>query len=328
MSHSSSPTSPLATTLYWGIVTTALLLLLTDHIPNLPSLAGYITPPLMLFVGLAFALVFGQPAAKWNKMASKWLLQTSVVGLGFGLHLSQAWASGREGMLFTILSVAGTLLVGTLLGRYLLHTDRRTSYLLSAGTAICGGSAIAAVGPAIKAKDSEMSVALGTVFLLNAAGLFLFPTIGHWLGLSQHDFGTWAAIAIHDTSSVVGAGATYGEEALQVATTVKLTRALWIVPVVVFTTLVFRTEGRRVSVPWFIVGFVLAMLCNTFFLASYPELGAALSRVARQLLTLTMFFIGASLSLPVLRSVGVRSFVQAVLLWLIISVGSLVYILW
>ena len=171
-----------------------------------------------------------------------------------------------------------------------------------------------------------MSVALATVFVLNAIALFLFPWVGHALGMSQHDFGTWAAIAIHDTSSVVGAGAAYGEEALRVATTIKLTRALWIIPVAIITSFVFKTRGQRISIPWFMFLFVAAMLVNTYLLPGVPAVGEAVNGLARKGLTLTMFFIGASLSLDTLRQVGLKPLVQGVSLWVAISLGTLAYI--
>ena len=258
---------------------------------------------------------------------SKVLLQYSVVGLGFGMNLHESLASGSEGMLFTIISVVGTLVIGMLIGWKLLKVDKETSYLISSGTAICGGSAIAAVGPVIKAKPANMSVALAVVFVLNAIALFIFPSIGHWLGLSQQEFGTWAAIAIHDTSSVVGAGAAYGNEALEVATTIKLTRALWIIPLALATSFIFKSKDSKIAIPWFILYFIVAILLNTFILDGVPEFGATVSGVARKCLTITMFFIGASLSTDVLRSVGIKPLIQGVLLWIVISVGSLLYIL-
>jgi len=194
--------------------------------------------------------------------------------------------------------------------------------------AICGGSAIAAVGPVLRAKDSEMSVALGTIFILNAIALFIFPMIGHALSMDQQQFGTWAAIAIHDTSSVVGAGAAYGEEALKVATTIKLTRALWIIPMAFATSFIFKSKGQKISIPWFIFFFVLAMIVNTYLLGSVPEVGAAINGLARKTLTITMFFIGASLSIDVVKSVGLKPLVQGVLLWVVISCSTLAYIYW
>ena len=172
-----------------------------------------------------------------------------------------------------------------------------------------------------------MSVALAVVFVLNAIALFIFPSIGHWLGLSQQEFGTWAAIAIHDTSSVVGAGSAYGEEALKIATTIKLTRALWIIPLALFTSVIFKSQDRKITIPWFILYFIIAILLNTFVLDSVPEVGAVISSAARRCLTITMFFIGASLSTDVLRTVGIRPLIQGVLLWIVISVGSLLYII-
>jgi uncharacterized integral membrane protein (TIGR00698 family) len=303
------------------------LVLILNFIPSLKAATSFMTPPVALSLGLIYALLCGQAYPKFNKVASKKLLQYAVIGLGFGMNLHASLASGKEGMIFTVVSVVGTMLVGMLIGYKLLKVDKSTSYLISSGTAICGGSAIAAVGPVIKAKDSEMSVALATVFVLNAVALFVFPVLGHWLGLSQQQFGMWAAIAIHDTSSVVGAGAAYGEEALQVATTIKLTRALWIIPLALVTSLIFKSGEKKISIPWFILFFVVAMLVNTYLFADYPEIGKVIYGIARKLLTLTMFFIGASLSKSTLRSVGVKPLIQGVILWLLISVVSLLYII-
>ena len=315
-------------TIYSGILVVLVACLLLGYVPGLSAFSSWVTPPVALFIGLAFALLCGQAYPKFNKKVSKKLLQYSVVGLGFGMNLHASLASGKEGMLFTIISVIGTMLIGMFIGRKLLKVNRDTSYLISSGTAICGGSAIAAVGPVIKAKDSDMSVALATIFVLNAIALFIFPVLGGWLGLTQQEFGTWAAIAIHDTSSVVGAGAAYGEEALQVATTIKLTRALWIIPLALVTSFIFKSEGKKVSIPWFILWFIVAILINTYLLDSVPEVGKAISGLARKGLIITMFFIGALLSTDVLKAVGVKPLVQGVLLWLVISVGSLAYILW
>ena len=313
--------------LYAGILSVLALCLLAGYVPGLAMLASWVTPPVALFLGLVFALVCGQAYPKFNKKVSKKLLQYSVAGLGFGMNLHASLASGKEGMMFTIVSVVGTMLIGMFIGRKMLKVSRDTSYLISSGTAICGGSAIAAVGPVIKAKDSDMSVALATIFVLNAIALFVFPVLGEWMGLTQQEFGTWAAIAIHDTSSVVGAGAAYGEEALQIATTIKLTRALWIIPLALVTSFIFKSEGKKVSIPWFILWFIVAILINTYVLDGMPEVGKAISGLARKGLIITMFFIGASLSTDVLKAVGVKPLVQGVLLWLVISMGSLAYIL-
>ena len=310
---------------YVSLLSILTFFLLLDYIPGMQAFSAWVTPPLALFLGLAFALVCGQAHPKFNKKTSKYLLQYSVVGLGFGMNLHSALASGKEG---TVISVIGTLVIGWFIGRKLLKVDRNTSYLISSGTAICGGSAIAAVGPVVKANDSEMSVALATIFILNAIALFIFPVIGHALGMSQHEFGTWAAIAIHDTSSVVGAGAAYGEEALKVATTIKLTRALWIIPMAFATSFIFKSKGQKISIPWFIFFFVLAMIVNTYLLGSVPEVGAAINGLARKTLTITMFFIGASLSIEVVKSVGLKPLVQGVLLWVVISCSTLAYIYW
>ena len=314
--------------IYSGILTILAVCLFLGYIPGASALSSWVTPPVALFLGLAFALLCGQAYPKFNKKVSKKLLQYSVVGLGFGMNLHASLASGKEGMLFTIISVIGTMLIGMFIGVKMLKVNRDTSYLISSGTAICGGSAIAAVGPVIKAKDTDMSVALATIFVLNAIALFIFPTIGGWLGMTQQEFGTWAAIAIHDTSSVVGAGAAYGDQALQVATTIKLTRALWIIPLALVTSVIFRGSSNKISIPWFILWFVVAILLNTYVLDGVPQVGKAIAGVARKGLIITMFFIGASLSTDTLKAVGVKPLVQGVMLWVLISLGSLAYILW
>lgn len=300
-------------------------------VDGLYSGIGFIFPvghsPRIFISGVDIALVCGQAYPKFNKKVSKYLLQYSVVGLGFGMNLQASLASGKEGMEFTIISVIGTMIIGMFIGHKLLKVDRDTAYLISSGTAICGGSAIAAVGPVLKAKDSEMSVALATIFVLNAIALFIFPVLGHMFGLDQQQFGTWAAIAIHDTSSVVGAGAAYGEEALKVATTIKLTRALWIIPLAFATSFIFKGSGKKVSIPWFILYFVVAIVLNTYVLDGVPQFGQAVSGLARKGLIITMFFIGASLSMDVLKQVGMKPLIQGVALWAVISLSSLAYIL-
>lgn len=313
---------------YIGVLSVLTVCLLLGYVPGMSVFSSWVTPPVALFLGLTFALLCGQAYPKFNKKVSKKLLQYSVVGLGFGMNLHASLASGKEGMMFTIISVIGTMLIGMFIGWKVLKVNRDTSYLISSGTAICGGSAIAAVGPVIKAKDSDMSVALATIFVLNAIALFIFPVLGGWLELSQQEFGTWAAIAIHDTSSVVGAGAAYGEEALQVATTIKLTRALWIIPLALVTSVIFKNGGKKINIPWFIFWFIVAILLNTYVLDTVPEVGQAIAGIARKGLIITMFFIGASLSTDVLKAVGVKPLIQGVMLWVIISVSSLAYILW
>jgi uncharacterized integral membrane protein (TIGR00698 family) len=245
-----------------------------------------------------------------------------VVGLGFGMNLQKVVAAGRSGILFTLATIVGTLLIGYALGRA-LRINRSIAHLISSGTAICGGSAIAAVGPVIGATDEEMSVSLGTVFILNSIALFAFPLIGAALHLTQAQFGIWSAIAIHDTSSVVGAAAAYGAEALQIATTVKLTRALWIVPLTLVTAYLFRKRGTgRVTIPWFILFFLLASVIRTYVPA--PQLAwDVLVRIARIGLTVTLFLIGSALSRKSLASVGFRPLILGVTLWILISAAGL-----
>ncbi len=287
-------------------------------------LTPFISIPVALFMGLAFALVFKNPYPEVSKKASKYLLQFSVVGLGFGMNMYEALKAGREGIIFTIVSVFGVLLLGVLLGK-LFKLERTIAYLISAGTAICGGSAIAAVAPIVKAKDSEISVSIGTVFILNAIALFIFPIMGHHFDMSQSQFGTWAAIAIHDVSSVVGAGAAYGEEALKVATTVKLTRALWIIPVAIVTSFIFKQKTDKVYKPWFILFFALAMIANTFLPLPLLLVENILT-VASTGFAVTLFLIGTDLSLDVIRKVGVRAILFGVILWIFISTLSFVVI--
>ncbi|MDE6198724.1 MAG: putative sulfate exporter family transporter [Muribaculaceae bacterium] len=279
------------------------------------------TAPVALFVGLLFAFVFPMPFPKFNKKGSKYLLQASVVGLGFGMSVTKALESGGQGMMFTIVSVIGVMAFGVLIG-YWLHLNRKTSYLISSGTAICGGSAIAAVGPVLRANDEEMAVSLGVIFILNAIALFIFPPMGHYFEMTDQQFGTWAAIAIHDTSSVVGAGDAFSREACEIATVIKCTRALWIIPLAFVTMFLFRDKNSaKISIPWFILLFVVAMLVNTYL--GLPQgLTDGIVYVAKKMLVVTLFFIGASLSLSTVRRVGVRPLLLAVALWIIIGVSS------
>lgn len=284
-----------------------------------------ISAPLALLCGLAFAFIFPNPYPKFNKKTSKYLLQVAVVCLGFNMNLQESLKSGSEGMLFTVVSVVGVMALGVLLG-YWLHINRKTAYLISSGTAICGGSAIAAVGPVLKADENEMAVSLGVIFILNSLGLFIFPPLGHLFEMTQQQFGTWAAIAIHDTSSVVGAGEAYGEEALQIATLIKLTRALWIIPLAIATMFIFRDKSAKISIPWFIFIFVLAMVINTY--VALPEwFVTTMVWIAKRGMVVTLFLIGASLSLASIRSVGVKPLLQAVILWVVISLTSLFVVL-
>jgi len=282
-------------------------------------------PPLALLMGLVLALTIGDPFAAWNQKATGWLLKASVVGLGFGMNLQHAIAAGKDGLLFAVFSILTTLLLGWFLAKR-LQVDAVSAFLISSGTAICGGSAIAAVSPIVQADRKQMTVALGTVFILNSVALLVFPLLGHLLEMSQHEFGLWCAIAIHDTSSVVGAGAAYGEEALQIATTVKLQRALWIIPLSLITALVMK-GGGKVTMPWFIGLFIVAMVFSSYF-PQYGGLYDGLSFAAKRGLTLTLFLIGSSLTLETMRAVGVKPMVLGILLWILISVMSLIAILW
>ncbi len=289
-------------------------------------LTPFVSPPVALAIGLFAALTFGNPFPEQTKKATKLLLQISVVLLGFGMNLTEVVKAGKQGILFTIATIFGTLAVGFLIGR-LLKVKDKTSNLISSGTAICGGSAIAAVAPVIDADSEEISVSLGTIFILNSVALFLFPIVGHAFNLSQNQFGIWAAIAIHDTSSVVGAAQSYGAEALSIATTVKLVRALWIAPIALLFAFLYRgkiEKKAKIVVPYFILFFLLATIIRTYVPSEIPpSLFDSLVLLAKKGLTITLFLIGASLSRETLKAVGIRPLVQGVLLWVLISVVSL-----
>lgn len=279
-------------------------------------LVGYVSPPLALALGLFLGLGPGNPCPRISAK-SRLLLQVSVVGLGFGMNLTSLLVAGKIGLNFTVITIAATMIAGWFVGR-LLRIDGDTSLLVSAGTSICGGSAIVAVGSALEADARAMSVALAIVFSLNAIALFVFPPLGHVFGLSQYDFGLWAAIAIHDTSSVVGAAAKYGEEALAVATTVKLVRTLWILPLALILALIKRRKAAVVAFPWFILFFVGAAAVRTL----WPEHESAyklIKSTAVAGLTLSLFFIGAGLSREALKLAGVRPMLQGVALWILVA---------
>ena len=289
------------------------------------------SPPVALALGLIMAVTIGSPFASLSGKPTKYLLQTSVVLLGFGMDLTAVYKAGKDGILFTIATIFGTLILGYFVGKF-LNVKAKTSTLISSGTAICGGSAIAAVGPAINAEADEMSVSLGTVFVLNSIALFLFPIIGHGIGLTQNQFGVWSAIAIHDTSSVVGTAGTYGAEALAIATTVKLARALWIAPVALFFAFIYREKGggerAKIAIPWFIFLFLLATAFRTYSPAAiFPSIFDGIVNLAKAGMIVTLFLIGASLSRETLRNVGAKPLIQGVLLWLVISVVSLFAVL-
>lgn len=282
---------------------------------------AYASPPVALGVGLVVALTVGNPFRKQCGKFTKYLLQISVVGLGFGLNFGEVVAAGKTGVLFTVVSIIGTLAAGYFIGKW-LAVERKTSHLISSGTAICGGSAIAAIAPIINASEKEISVSLGTVFILNSIALFLFPVVGHYLNLSQHQFGMWSAIAIHDTSSVVGAATRYGAEALKVAVTVKLTRALWIIPLSLAAAFVFKNKSSKISFPFFIFAFVAASVVVTL-LPGLHGVYAGIVRAAKVSLTVTLFLIGAGLSRETIKTVGIKPVVQGALLWTLISLVSL-----
>lgn len=288
-------------------------------------LTPFISPAIALLMGLAIAQLTGHPYLHLNHKATNTLLQISVIGLGFGMNVHSAMQAGKEGILFTIASITGTLVFGYFMGKW-LNIEKKTSYLISAGTAICGGSAIAAISPVIKAEEKQISVALGCVFILNSIALFIFPIIGHHFNLSQTQFGLWCAIAIHDTSSVVGASSKYGAHALEVATTVKLARALWIIPVAFMSTFIFKNNSKKISIPYFIGLFILAMIANTYIPAT-KIISPYMILIAKAGLTLTLFLIGSGLSRKVLVSVGLKPLLQGVVLWIIISTAALYAVL-
>jgi len=288
-------------------------------------LTPFISSPIALVLGFGLAVFIGNPFEKHLHQYIHLLLQISIVGLGFGLKLDEALHAGKTGLMLTVVSIVSVMLLGFILGK-VFKLERPLSYLLSAGTAICGGRAIAAVSPIIKPSTKQISLALAIVFTLNSIALFIYPAIGHLLNLSQEQFGLWCAVGIHDTSSVVGAAGKYGDEALKVATTVKLARALWIIPVSLITMFIFKNKESKVKIPWFIGYFIVAILLNTYF----PVLDAfstSITAVAKSGLNLTLFFIGSTLSIQTLKTIGCRPLLTAVLLWVSISIGSLLYII-
>ena len=295
--------------------------------------SGVVSPPVALVGGVAFGMTVEHPLRKESSALAKVLLQASVVLLGFGIDLHEVVRVGKSGFAYTAVSIVAAMALGLLLGR-VLHVKGRASYLIAAGTAICGGSAIAAIAPITGADDEEISVAMGTVFLLNSIALLLFPAIGWAMHLSQSQFGLWAALAIHDTSSVVGASAKYGAEALRIGTTVKLARALWIVPVSLITAAVVRRQraargeaatGAKLAMPWFIGYFCVASVLSTYVIRFAPTY-AVMNHLGKLGLTATLFLIGTSLSRKMLRQVGVRPLIQGVALWAVLGSVSLLAI--
>jgi len=284
------------------------------------SFTGYVSPPVALAAGIMFGLTFQHPYISESRGITRILLQSSVVALGFGMNLHEVLKAGSSGLVYTALGISFALLMGLALGG-VLQVQGKCSFLISSGTAICGGSAIAAVAPIVDADEHEMAVSLGTVFILNSVALLIFPPIGSALHLSQTQFGLWAALAIHDTSSVVGAASKYGAQALVVGTTVKLARALWIVPLALATAAI-KHHRSRISFPWFILFFIFAAVLNTY-VPVVTHVSAQLFTIGRLGLTATLFLIGSGISRGTLKEVGWRPMLQGVLLWLAVGLTSL-----
>ena len=285
---------------------------------------GFVSPPFALFGGLVYGLSAVHPFHIESKRLAKFLLQASVVALGFGMNLHEVLHAGRSGFLYTAISITAVMLLGLGFG-YMLHVGKKSAFLISAGTAICGGSAIAAVGPIAEASEEEMAVSLGAVFILNSVALFLFPAVGYALHMTQAQFGLWSALAIHDTSSVVGATTKYGASALAIGTTIKLARALWIVPLSFVTAATVKSKAR-IQWPWFILLFCLAAVLNTLLPAFTPTFGV-LNHLGKIGLTVTLFLIGTGLNKQTLKRVGARPLLQGLALWIIVGASTLALIL-
>ncbi|MDB5118822.1 MAG: putative sulfate exporter family transporter [Sphingobacteriales bacterium] len=284
-------------------------------------LTPWITPPIAVLMGLIVAQFIGHPFLHLNQKATTLLLQISVVGLGFGMNVTSAFTASKQGVVLTIISIIGTLLLGTILGK-VFKIEKKIAHLIACGTAICGGSAIATIAPVIEAEEKEISMALGTIFILNAAALFIFPALGHYFALNETQFGMWCAIAIHDTSSVVGAASKYGPHALEVATTVKLARALWIIPVALGSSVMLKNKTSKIRIPWFICFFIAAVAVNTY-VPGISHVAPLLVSISKTGLILTLFLISAGLSTKVLKEVGVRPLLQGVILWVFVSGATL-----
>ncbi|MGW1453726.1 putative integral membrane protein (TIGR00698 family) [Dokdonia sp. Hel_I_63] len=289
------------------------------------ALLGIINSPTALLLGFVYTLIFNNPFKAYSHKAIHYFLKISVVGLGFGMFIKETLETSKEGLSLTIYSIFLTVSLGLLLTR-LLKLDLKLGHLITSGTAICGGSAIAAISPVIKAKSKTISIALGIVFLLNSIALFVFPAVGHFLNLTQEQFGLWCAIAIHDTSSVVGAALGYGDEALRIATTVKLSRTLWIIPLSIFSMFLFKTKGEKIKIPYFIVLFIIAIIINSYHILPEPATNFIVL-MAKRLLIITLFLVGSTISIKDLKSTGMKPIVFALTLWIFISIFSLIYIL-
>ncbi|WP_273277164.1 YeiH family protein [Maribacter polysiphoniae] len=288
------------------------------------ALFGIINSPTALVFGFAFSICFKNPFKLYSHKAINYLLKVSVIGLGFGMFIKETLETGKAGFSLTFFSIILTISLGLLLSKT-MKMDLKLGHLITSGTSICGGSAIAAISPVIKANGKSISIALGIVFLLNSIALLIFPSIGHLLHLSQEQFGLWCAIAIHDTSSVVGAAMGYGEEALKIATTVKLSRTLWIIPVSVFSMFLFKTKGEKIKIPYFILLFIIAIMINSYHLLPV-SITSVLVSGSKRLLVLTLFLVGSTISITDLKATGIKPVFLALILWIFISVFSLLYI--
>ena len=287
------------------------------------TLLPFIKAPLALVIGILYSLLFGNPFPEFVSKLSRFLLQASIIGLGFGLNAVKALEVSKDGFLITVATILLVFGLGWIFNK-IFKIDRITALLISAGTAICGGSAIASVAPVVRAQSNQISIAIGAVFILNSIALILFPVIGRFLELSEYQFGLWAAIAIHDTSSVVGAAQAFGGQALEIATTVKLTRALWIIPMTLIIAYFYR-KSSKVKFPLFILGFVAAVIIATL-LPQMDFVYGPITSVARQILVTTLFLIGSNISLTQIKKVGIKSMSYATLLWVVVSIFSLVVI--
>ena len=286
-------------------------------------LSPYGSSAIALLAGILLASTLGNPFTDFTKKHTSTLLQISVVGLGAGMNLKVVGVVGVQGIGYTVTGIAFTAIVGFLLAR-LLKTPDTLSTLITIGTGICGGSAIAATGPILKADNEDMSISLGVVFILNALALFIFPPIGHAFSLDQHQFGLWSALAIHDTSSVVGAAMQYGKEALELATTVKLARALWIIPVSLLLAFFMKSKSK-IKMPWFIIGFILVAALVTW-IPELSSIGHSISDFSKKLLVLTLFFIGLNLNINSIKKVGLKPLLLGIFLWIIVGSSTLLAI--
>jgi uncharacterized integral membrane protein (TIGR00698 family) len=301
---------------------------------GLTCLVFTIDTPLALLLGILFSFIIGNPYPDYSKKITRYLLQVSVVGLGLGMNLGTAIQVGKEGLLFTAGSIFITLLIGIWVGN-LFKIDKKISLLISSGTAICGGSAIAAVAPLIHADEEETGLSLSTIFILNSIALFIFPVIGHHVHLSQEQFGYWSALAIHDTSSVVGAAQHYGSKALEIATTVKLERALWIIPLSILIVLTFKEENKgklnkKIKIPYFIFTFIAVMIFNTYapkYITIFSKIDHGLVMAAKRGLTVTLFLIGAGLSFNSIKKIGIKPLLLGMILWTSVSFVSLLLLM-